>query len=234
MNRRAKAAQIAADPSLHTSEIAAGLSSVTQENDLNEFLSTAQLADTDFSAERQNIKVVVTDPALSAQAGHNPYLLTPQEEREIRQKQRDNVARLQVPRRPQWTRDMSRVQLERQERDAFLEWRRGLADLQENQSLLLTPFERNLEVWRQLWRTCERSDLVVQIVDARNPLNFRSQDLERYVLELNEDNGGEILVNQGDEEDDDRESTREQDGPKPSRRNLLLINKSDLLTQKQR
>jgi large subunit GTPase 1 len=126
VNRRAKAAQIAADPTLHTSEITAGLSSVTQENDLNEFLSTAQLADTDFSAERQNIKVV-SDPSLSA-ASHNPYLLTPQEEQEIRKKQKDNAQRLQVPRRPAWTRDMSRVNLERQERDAFLEWRRGLAE----------------------------------------------------------------------------------------------------------
>lgn len=126
VNRRAKAAQIAADPTLHTSEIQAGLSSVTQENDLNEFLSTAQLADTDFSAERQNIKVV-SDPSLSA-ASHNPYLLTPQEEREVREKQKDNKERLQVPRRPKWNRNMSRVVLERQERDAFLEWRRGLAE----------------------------------------------------------------------------------------------------------
>ncbi|GAA5914928.1 uncharacterized protein JCM6883_002971 [Sporobolomyces salmoneus] len=227
VNRRAKAAQIAADPTLHTSEIAAGLSSVTQENDLNEFLSTAQLADTDFSAERQNIKVV-SDPSLSA-ASHNPYLLTPQEENEVRRKQRDNVERLQVPRRPGWTREMSRVNLERQERDAFLEWRRGLADLQENQSLLLTPFERNLEVWRQLWRTCERSDLIVQIVDARNPLNFRSEDLERYVLELNEGNGGEEKPDDQDEKEEE-----EEEKPKPRRRNLLLINKSDLLTQKQR
>jgi large subunit GTPase 1 len=99
--------------------------------------------------------------------------------------------------------------------------------------LLLTPFERNLEVWRQLWRTCERSDLVVQIVDARNPLNFRSEDLERYVLELNETNGGQ------DEDPDDEAEADQGEGPsisepKPRRQNLLLINKSDLLTQKQR
>lgn len=37
-------------PTQNTSTIEAGLSSVTQENDLDEFLSTAQLADTDFSA----------------------------------------------------------------------------------------------------------------------------------------------------------------------------------------
>ncbi|GAA5906759.1 hypothetical protein JCM6882_003294 [Rhodosporidiobolus microsporus] len=217
INRRAKEARIAADPTLHSSQIQAGLSSVTQENDLDEFLSTAQLAETDFSAERQNIKVI-SDPNLAA-APHNPYLLTPQQEQELLNKQRENVNRLQVPRRPPWTRQMSTVELERQERDSFLEWRRGLADLQDNKSLLLTPFERNLEVWRQLWRTLERSDLIVQIVDARNPLTFRSEDLEKYVLELN------VLEEKGE---------KGEGGSMPKRKNLLLINKSDLLTQKQR
>jgi ribosome biogenesis GTPase A len=28
---------------------------------------------------------------------------------------------------------------------------------------VLTPFEKNLEVWRQLWRVLERSDVVVQV-----------------------------------------------------------------------
>lgn len=92
--------------------------------------------------------------------------------------------------------------------------------MQENQSLLLTPFERNLEVWRQLWRTCERSDLIVQIVDARNPLSFRSEDLAKYVLELNRTEIGEGEQGEGTS--------------RPTKKNLLLINKSDLLTQKQR
>jgi large subunit GTPase 1 len=78
-----------------------------------------------------------------------------------------------------------------------------------------------LEVWRQLWRTCERSDLVVQIVDARNPLSFRSEDLEKYVLELNV----EVIEGTGEQ----GEGTS-----RPTKRNLLLINKSDLLTMKQR
>lgn len=28
---------------------------------------------------------------------------------------------------------------------------------------MLTPFEKNLEVWRQLWRVLERSHIVVQV-----------------------------------------------------------------------
>lgn len=93
--------------------------------------------------------------------------------------------------------------------------------MQDNKSLLLTPFERNLEVWRQLWRTLERSDLVVQIVDARNPLSSRSEDLEKYVLELNVD----VVEGTG---------AQGEGTSRPKKKNLLLINKSDLLTRKQR
>jgi large subunit GTPase 1 len=87
--------------------------------------------------------------------------------------------------------------------------------LSEQENLLLTPFERNIEVWRQLWRVLERSHLVVHIVDARNPLRFRCEDLERYV--------GEIEGPEGEE------------GSGPGRRKpLLLVNKADLLTREQR
>ena len=69
----------------------------------------------------------------------------------------------------------------------------------------MTPYEKNLEFWRQLWRVIERSDLIVQIVDCRHPLMFRSQDLEKYVKEVSE-----------------------------LKQNLLLVNKSDFLTLEQR
>ena len=49
------------------------------------------------------------------------------------------------------------------------------------------------------------SNVVVQIVDARNPLLFRCEDLESYVAEVNN-----------------------------HKVNVLLINKADFLTQKQR
>jgi large subunit GTPase 1 len=90
-----------------------------------------------------------------------------------------------------------------------------LKRLQEQDQFLLTPFERNIEVWRQLWRVLERSHLVVQIVDARNPLRFRCEDLEAYVKDI-EGIEGEQGTGEG------------------KRRNLLLINKADLLTARQR
>ena len=70
---------------------------------------------------------------------------------------------------------------------------------------IVTPYEKNLEFWRQLWRVIERSDLIVQIVDCRHPLMFRSPDLEKYVKEVSQ-----------------------------LKQNLLLVNKSDFLTMDQR
>ncbi|KAL8383163.1 hypothetical protein RB595_006766 [Gaeumannomyces hyphopodioides] len=173
--------------------------SVTEQGALDEFLSTAELAGTDFTAEKMNnIKIVHTDQK-------NPYLLSAAEERVVLGKQKAHRARLTVPRRPQWDSSTTPEQLDALERESFLNWRRGLAELQENNDLLMTPFERNLEVWRQLWRVIERSDLVVQIVDARNPLMFRSEDLEQYVKDVD-----------------------------PKKENLLLINKADMMSYNQR
>lgn len=62
----------------------------------------------------------------------------------------------------------------------------------------LTPFEKNLEVWKQLWRVLERSQIVVQILDARNPLLFRSKDMEAYVKELSESKTLLLVINKAD------------------------------------
>lgn len=58
---------------------------------------------------------------------------------------------------------MSAAEVEAGEKAAFLAWRRGLAQVEEQDRILLTPFEKNLEVWRQLWRVLERSHIVVQV-----------------------------------------------------------------------
>jgi large subunit GTPase 1 len=166
--------------------------SVTEQGALDEFLATAELAGTDFTAEKMNnVKIIHTDQ-------RNPYLLSAAEEMAVLGKQREHKARLTVPRRPQWDASTTREELDRLEREGFLEWRKGLAELQETQDLLMTPFERNLEVWRQLWRVIERSDVVVQIVDARNPLMFRSEDLEDYVKDVDSKKQNLLLINKAD------------------------------------
>ena len=94
-----------------------------------------------------------------------------------------------------------------------------ISRLSEQSNLLMTPFERNIQLWRQLWRVLERSHLIVQIVDARNPLGFRCADLDNYVQDIGDDGAsGEDITVPG----------------KGKRRSLLLINKADLLTIEQR
>lgn len=103
-----------------------------------------------------------------------------------------------IPRRPAWTKSTSRSELEKNEEEAFLNWRRNLARTEQVSAKVSTPYEKNIEVWRQLWRVLERSNLVVQIVDSRNPLLFRSVDLERYVKELGSMKASFLLINKAD------------------------------------
>ena len=37
----------------------------------------------------------------------------------------------------------------------------------------VTPYEKNLGIWKQLWHVLERADVVIQILDGRNPLMYR-------------------------------------------------------------
>ncbi|XP_076879547.1 large subunit GTPase 1 homolog [Brachyhypopomus gauderio] len=192
------------DTWLHTSELNDGyewgrlnLQSVTEQSSLDDFLATAELAGTEFIAEKLNIKFVPAE----ARTG----LLTEEESKRLKKLHKDNRQFLRIPRRPHWDENTSPEVLQLAERDSFLTWRRDLARLEEEQKLILTPFERNLDFWRQLWRVIERSDVVVQIVDARNPLLFRCPDLEKYVTEVSS-----------------------------HKVNMLLLNKADLLTAEQR
>lgn len=114
-----------------------------------------------------------------------------------------------IPRKPSWNKEMTAEEVDRREKNAFLQWRRNIAALEEeeinktNHTLKVTPFEKNLEVWRQLWRVVERSDFLVQIVDARNPLLYYTEDLAAYA------------------------SSKQ-------KKMMLLVNKADLLTDYQR
>ncbi|KAF5303058.1 hypothetical protein FQR65_LT08387 [Abscondita terminalis] len=182
---------------LHTTEIQDGydwgrlnLQSVTEESSFQEFLATAELAGTEFEAEKLNYDFINSNLKVG--------LLSQAEKQNIdglRELHKDLIT---IPRRPQWTKTMTVDELQSNEREHFLEWRRSLATLQEKQDILLTPFEKNLEFWRQLWRVIERSDVVVQIVDARNPLLFRCEDLEKYVKEVSINKLNIIVLNKAD------------------------------------
>lgn len=112
---------------------------------------------------------------------------------------------IRVPRRPNWRKMSSAIDLKKAENAAFLDWRKQLATIENQENFILTPFERNIEMWRQLWRVVEVSDLLVQIVDARNPMLFYCEDLATYAREI-----------------------------KPNMKFLLLVNKADLLVPEQK
>uniref|UniRef100_T1GQ09 G domain-containing protein n=1 Tax=Megaselia scalaris TaxID=36166 RepID=T1GQ09_MEGSC len=169
----------------------------TEESSFQDFLRTAELAGTEFQAEKLNLQFLIP----KANAG----VLSDNQTRELREKHKANEDLLKIPRRPKWTAETTGEELQKAENEAFLEWRRGLSVLQEDEGILMTPYEKNLEFWRQLWRVVEKSDVIIQIVDARNPLLFRSEDLEKYVKEVDK-----------------------------NKMNMILINKADLLTEQQR
>ncbi|KAI1716725.1 50S ribosome-binding GTPase domain-containing protein [Ditylenchus destructor] len=174
------------------------LGSITNETNLEEFMTTAELANRNFEAEKSSDFRIISTKESSIVATED---LKGQSFAELNKKY---GSLLRIPRRPKPGTYNTAEELTALENEMFLEWRRSLSVLTEGNGVVVTPFERNLELWRQLWRVIERSDILVQIVDARNPLLFRNADLEKYVKEV------------------DRK-----------KENLLLLNKCDLLTAKQ-
>ncbi|KAG6551011.1 hypothetical protein Mapa_007244 [Marchantia paleacea] len=177
------------------------MESVMEVRDLDEVMEQAELAGRIFSANNPLPELLI-----SAEAEEASTSLTFEGRREVRETEEAMYrANLTVPRRPAWNSGMTADELDAHERKAFLTWRRGLARLEDNVKLVITPFEKNIDIWRQLWRVLERSDLVVVVVDSRNPLFYRCADLENYVREID-----------------------------PNKKVMLLLNKADLLTASSR
>lgn len=88
---------------------------------------------------------------------------------------------LGFPQRPPWDRSMTPEELDAQETAVFEKW---LASVHGSYSRHeLPPFEHNLEVWRQLWRTLEKSDMMMVVADVRNPLLHLPRALYRHITE---------------------------------------------------
>jgi hypothetical protein len=170
------------------------MNSVLQSNSLDEFVSAADMKNQQHQVVRMaDAEMQVVNPNSVATV----------------QKMKTNefaFKHLRIPRKPAWNTKMTAEEVDQREKSAFMEWRREIAGLEEQSShLKVTPFEKNLEVWRQLWRVMERCGVAFQIVDARNPLLYYTNDLITYGLEHN-----------------------------PPRPVLLLLNKADYLTEYQR
>eukprot|EP00915_Cephaloidophora_sp_WS-2016_P010852 GHVH01015976.1.p1 GENE.GHVH01015976.1~~GHVH01015976.1.p1 ORF type:complete len:427 (-),score=72.25 GHVH01015976.1:285-1520(-) len=88
--------------------------------------------------------------------------------------------------------------LRRIEVNGFLEWRRKLKTIEEKDGTYMTPYEKNIEYWRQLWRVVEGTDLVVQVLDARDPLFFYSPDLTNIITTADPLKKMIIVINKAD------------------------------------
>ncbi|XP_057480874.1 GTPase LSG1-2-like [Actinidia eriantha] len=170
------------------------LESITDVTDIDAVIEQADEAARLFSSDNP-IPNLLVDPDSSSSISD----MTPEERRKQQKKEEAlHASSLRVPRRPPWNAKMSVEELDSNERQSFLIWRRTLARLEENDKLVLTPFEKNLDIWRQLWRVVERSDLLVMVVDARDPLFYRCPDLEAYAREIDEHKRTLLLINKAD------------------------------------
>ena len=84
---------------------------------MDEFLSTAELADTDFTADKnQQVKIIkVGNTSIVNSNG----LLSTDEMLAMRQKHMMFENKLTIPKRPKWNKNQSKIEIDRQENLAF-------------------------------------------------------------------------------------------------------------------
>ncbi len=168
--------------------------SITENTSVEEFLSQAEAAQRSFQAERGRTDIVRHEGDVIEEEGEDSDGEEDDEEEDF----------CSIPKKPDWKGSETAEEYLQLEQDTFLKWRRRLNAMQRTRSNV-PPFEKNLEFWRQLWKMVELSDVVVQVVDARDPLFYFNRDLAAYVGEVD-----------------------------PRKQCVMLVNKADLLTPSQR
>ncbi|KXS12652.1 P-loop containing nucleoside triphosphate hydrolase protein [Gonapodya prolifera JEL478] len=87
---------------------------------------------------------------------------------------------IDMPKRPPWKFDEPTEELDERERRYFEEW---VAKIDSEHGDKVGYFERDLETWRQLWRVLEMSNIVLLVVDIRNPVFHFPPSLYHHVME---------------------------------------------------
>ncbi|TFK90785.1 P-loop containing nucleoside triphosphate hydrolase protein [Polyporus arcularius HHB13444] len=116
-------------------------------------------------------------------------------------------SQLTCPKRPKWRYDMSKIEVEANEEGLFKKWLAqtdaalaawsnptdvGQPPVHEGSEVLANPepdsmphaptsYERNLEVWRQLWRVTEISQILLILLDSRCPTLHLPPALTAYL-----------------------------------------------------
>ncbi|KAJ2702436.1 hypothetical protein FB645_004297 [Coemansia sp. IMI 203386] len=86
-----------------------------------------------------------------------------------------------IPVRPIWKYGERKEELERKEKQYFIDWLDRLQKMKDQDSVSL--YEKNLEVWRQLWRVVEISDILLMVVDIRHPVLHFPPSLYKYITQ---------------------------------------------------
>ncbi|GAA5880041.1 hypothetical protein JCM1840_007135, partial [Sporobolomyces johnsonii] len=112
----------------------------------------------------------------------------------------EEAERLTCPKRPKWSYNQSKKEVEKNEEGVFRKWLtetdEALAKLSSfppsahdddpTPAITFSPtfYERNLNVWRQLWRTTEISEILLVLIDVRFPLLHYPPSLRTYLHTL--------------------------------------------------
>ena len=131
---------------------------------------------------------------------------------EKRKKARRLDDRLNCPRRPKWKYGVTKKELEKNEEGNFEKWlqsieevqyeysgldedEEGSSDDEASKTVLVraeavlevrspSVYERNLQVWRQLWRVGEQSNVILVLMDIRCPPVHFPASLRAYLRDL--------------------------------------------------
>jgi large subunit GTPase 1 len=175
------------------------MKSVLEAKNLDEYMDLIRLGKSKMEVENEqtvmmNINNVYKD--ITANQSSNIFLSNVLKNTDIVVQ---HIKPLVIPKKPKWKEGMNKVEYEKLEREAFLNWRKALAEEEEKQlNFAITPFEKNIEVWKQLWLVVDKCQILVIIVDGRNPLYFICPDLENYIRDIGPEKEYLILVNKSD------------------------------------
>ncbi|KAH8555762.1 hypothetical protein BGW37DRAFT_147081 [Umbelopsis sp. PMI_123] len=122
-------------------------------------------------------------------ASMKPFKRLPQTALEVSIMPDDKL--IDFPKRPKWNYGMTKEDVEQNEKNQFDKWLNDIYErygdhvqnTDDGEQEQLSWFEHNLEVWRQLWRVLEISDIVLIIVDIRHPVLHLPTTLYRYLTE---------------------------------------------------
>lgn len=119
-----------------------------------------------------------------------PFSVIPEEDLEVKSTDCWPSLELGMPKRPEWSFDMTTQEVDQRENASFKEY---LEKIEAEYGSLsnLSHFELNLETWRQLWRVIEMADIVLLVVDIRHPIFHFPPSLYQHVVK---DHGKDFVI----------------------------------------